>query len=521
MFLRRSAIATVMLLCLASSAEAQWVWDGETGWTDLNVSPERSPQGLYAYARALAVRGDYAAAEEVYLQVQQGFADSEWTDKAIFGRAECLERLGKLEDALDLDDGLLARKTASVPDTRIIAHKVITLRKLALRRPQRAADSLAEIARTAPSPALRQEARIAEAETRFANGDYEGARLAWDSVAGTATEKETANHALFQSGLADFAACRETGHDQERLERAAKGFREYVMRIGEGAEADRARLYLWVIDSVLHEDEVLCRPVYYAVSYVPEGRYGEAWPLLKRGADKFRRSRAGETARFFQAECLFLQEEYWDAFKMYERFLKEYPATVRLRDAVAREFTVGRILRDQGKGGKALIVFGRVVDNIPGGALADDALMHEGFCYLDDKRYADARMSFDQVVSAYPQSEWYYAAVFNGGKADLFDTDFRNDDDAALARAQRSFEVYLKHQPTGASAGAARALLKTCREKQSQALAEVASFYERRQQPLAAAMYYRALVREDAQGAWADKARARLQEYEKEGLTLP
>lgn len=514
-------IMLAALLCLASSVQAEWVWDSETGWIDLGASPEHSAQGLYSYARGLVVRGDYATAEEVYLQVRQEFAGSEWADKAMFGRAECLQRLGRLREALALDDALLAIETKSVPVERIIAHKIVTLKEFARLRPQQAADMLAEISRTAPSPALRQEALVAEAETRLASKDYEGARKTWNSVVKTALDEKVGDRARFHSALADFAACREGGHDNLRLERTDKGFREYVVRVGEGADADKARLYLWVIDNVRREEDVLCRPVYYAVSYLSEERYHEAWPMLKRGADTFRHSRAGETGRFFQAECLFLQQNLWDAFELYERFLKEYPATVRLRNVIAREFAIGRTLREQGKLNKALAVFGRVVDNIPGGALADDALMHEGFCYLEKRDYEDARMSFDQVVSGYPQSEWYYAAFFHGGKANLFDTDFRNDDDDALARARRSFEVYLKHQPTGLFAGEAKALLQTCRGKQARALTEVARFYERRQQPMAAAMYYRAVVREQPQSASAKTAHAKLQEYEKEGLTLP
>jgi len=511
------------LFCLAGPARAEWVWDSETGWIDLSASPERSARGLYAYARGLMIRGDFAAAEEVHRQVEREFVTSPWAERAMLGRAQCLERLGRLREALALDEALLKREKKAVRLEEVAAHQLKTLKKLAAVDPRAAIGPLAEAVRAAPDRSLRAEALRALADTRYDCEEYDDARKTYEKLSVEAEDEKARNDAVFRAALADLAFCRKEGHDPERLRRSATAFRRYVESVGEGADADKARLYLWVIDNVQRETDPLRRPVYYAVTYLPEGRYDEAQPILKRSADKFAGSRAGETGSFFQAECLYLQGEYWDAFKAYEKFLKEYPATVRFRDAVAREFAAGKALKEKGSLSKALVVFERVVDNIPGGPLADDALMYEGYCYLADERYADARISFDQVVSGYAQSEWYYAAVFNAGKADLLGSEFSNDKTEMLSRARRSFDVYLKRRPSGPFAREAQRLLETCLKKQAGELTKVARFYERRNQPLAAAMYYRAVVRvrEHPKSAAAKAAQERLAQYEQEGLKLP
>ena len=402
-----------------------------------------------------------------------------------------------------------------------MAQQIAVLKEMTRDDPLNAAAILGRLAEAAPTAEQRLAARLAEGEARFAAGLYEPARVAYDRAATTAQDDSIRNEATFKAALADFVLCREIGHDVVRLRRAKLGLERFVKNVGGGVEADAAQLYLWVIENVMREQDVLCRPVYYAVSYLPEKRCKEAYPVLKKGARRFRGSRAGETARFFQGECLHLQKKNWKAFKVYDLFLEEYPATARLRHVVGREFAIGTAVKEDGESGKALIIFERVVAHAPSGPLADDALMQTGCLHLEDGRYDDARAAFDELIGGYAQSEWYYAAVFSGGKADLMESDYRSDNEEVLARARRSFEIYLKYRPKGTFAEEAEKHLETCRKELAVAQMEVARFYERQRKSLAAATIYRCLLQELPETSESQEAREKLRKYEKEGLRLP
>ena len=82
-------LALVTVLALACAAQAEWVWDGDLGWIDMSERPVESDRGLFAYATGLFIRGDYAAAADVFQRVEEKFPESPFAIKARFGRAKC------------------------------------------------------------------------------------------------------------------------------------------------------------------------------------------------------------------------------------------------------------------------------------------------------------------------------------------------------------------------------------------------------------------------------------------------
>ena len=102
------------LFALACAAQAEWVWDGDLGWIDMSERPAESDRGLFAYATGLFIRGDYAAAADVFQRVEEKFPESPFAIKARFGRAKCAEHLGKPAEAARLCDELLAAKPESL-----------------------------------------------------------------------------------------------------------------------------------------------------------------------------------------------------------------------------------------------------------------------------------------------------------------------------------------------------------------------------------------------------------------------
>jgi outer membrane protein assembly factor BamD (BamD/ComL family) len=277
-----------------------------------------------------------------------------------------------------------------------------------------------------------------------------------------------------------------------------------------GQHAREAREYLDVIDSLLKESEPDRKAVYYAVTRVLETGYGGGASIFKRAAAQFHGTAAGETARFYQAECLYRQGELWPAFKVYEQFMEEYAASNRRRTVVEREYAIGQALEDQHQRSDAEDVMEAVAHNASNGPLADDALMFVGRAQLDRERFEDARTTFDLVAQGYPKSKWNRAAIFLSGVADLRHCRYTPDNEMLLDRAQRAFEMYLRDQPNGQFADEAKKLLSECKEKEAKTLLDVAQFYERQHEPAAAAAYYKMVLEEHPESASAEAAKSAL-----------
>lgn len=517
----RPLAAAAVALALAGAAGAEWVWDGELGWIDMAERPAASDRGLYAYARGLFIRGDYAAALATFEEVEKTFPESAYAFKAKFGGARCEARLGQLLRAIEITDDLLKARTPQVPVEQVVAFQLITLEALGQFDPRAAAAPLGALVEKAPTRELKAKVRVAEGKLRFQLREYEKARRAYRGAFDVETEAGRKNEALFQAALCDLIACRESGHDETRVSRAQDGFQALEKAYTTGERAETLKQYLWIIDRVLDTSDPKARQIYYAVTYLAERRYEEAYDQFKRAAKKFRGTPAGETARFFQSECLYFQERHWKAFRTYERFMTQYPDTHRARDAAEREFAVAEKLREQGRRGKAIAAYEAVTRNFPSGPLADDAQMRAGMMHLRAERYDDAKAAFDVIVTDYTQSEWFTLAVLRGGEADLKNSVFASNNDELLAQARRSFELVLRDEPKGERAERAKALRAVCDERQARAKWLVARFYERRKQPRAAAEYYRMLVRNHPQSSLRGKAEELLLRYSTDGLRLP
>ena len=489
-------IATWAFLFAWGGVRAEWVWDVKEGWINLGEAPSDSAHGLYVYGRGLFIRGDYAAAEEVFRGIETRFPKSPEAAKARFGRARCEGRLGRLSRAFEMDTALLSAGGDAVDKGEILDHQMELARELGRRDRARAGRLCGQVAERATTPERRVAARMTQGEMLFEAREYDPAREAFEKAALLAPAGEDRLRALWQAALADVRTCREAGHDAARLRRARGHFERYLADARDTAQAKTARQYLRVIGDLLQEKDAQRQRVYYAVTYVLERRCDKAYGSLKRAARRFQGTRVGEEARFFQAECLFLQKALWDAYKCYEDFLEQYPGSPRVRSAVGREFEAGKGLKALGKLSKALYAFRSVIARDPSGPFADDAQMEVGLCHLAAGKCDDAREAFDAVIADYPQSSRYYAAVFYGGKADLMESPYRSDNEMLLARAERSFEAYLERNAGGRLAPEAKRLVTVCRARLAERTMAIARFYARRGHEAAATVYYRMMAKD-------------------------
>ena len=498
------------------------IWEAESGWSDLSEHQEMTVEGLYKRAKALFVRGDISAAAEAFAEVESRFPKSDLAPKAKFARAGCQAKLGRPFDAAQTYAALLAQGADAIPANEIIACQIRVLTEAVSSDPARAVELLHEIAEKASEPTLKYDAYVAEAAVRYDTEEYELAAEAYAAAADAAADNAAIrNAAIFKGGLSNLLACREGEHDEQRLKRARERFRSFLEADEESENARAAQVYLDAIDMVLAESEPAPQAVFYAITYLPEERYRRAEKVFKKARKKFAGTLPGETAAFYQAECLYLRGKIWKAFAFYEQLMEDYPATVYLRQTSNREFAVAEAMLEKGKRKKAISAFEAVAQNDPNGPLADDAQMSLGRLWLEAGKYVRAKDAFASLVMDYPRSEWAHAALFHGAVTDLKNSALASEKEVLLARARRAFELYLHETPTGSFVADAQAFLAECREQQAGELWRIARFYERRKQLQAAAWYDALLVREHPDSAPAGKAGKNLERYKKQGLAFP
>ena len=513
------AVLALLAACLPAPAHAQWVWSGDAGWTDMAEAPASSDHGAYAHASGLFVRGDYAAAMDAYAEMIRKHPASPQIPAARFGIARCQAKLGQPAKAAALCAELL-RQPGELDRETLVNFHLDMLRRLAGAAPAAAAAQLESVAAEAPTATLRYDAHMERARALMRLDRLAEAREAAMSAADAAPETAIGlrNEALLFAGVADFTANRVHGHDAQRMERAQAALRRVAASGQINETTKRAREYLDLADRIMAAGDAAQRDVYYAASHLYEGRCDAAYPILKRAASQFAGVAAGESALFYQAECLYRQGRDWAAFLVLEKLLREYPATQRLRAIVEREFDIGSRLTESSRS-RAMTVMNQVTLNNPGGPLADDALMATGRMHMEREQFAQAREAFEQVAQGYPRSEWNSAALFQSGKADLRESTRASDNEMLLGRAERAFEVYLRNEPDGPFAGEARTLLASGREQQAQGLLQTARFYRRRGEARAAAVYCSTLLKEHPRSTAAEAARAMLEQLAAQGVT--
>jgi len=491
---------------------ARWVWDADEGWIDLRTAPADTPQDIYRYARGLMVRGDLAAAEEFFLTVERRFPDTPWARRSAMSRALCLARRGRVADGA----GLLAnlrRSGCDDPSPAAVAQREIELLQAALRtEPEVAMTGLAELKDAAPLDEQRQRAQRAYAEACAAARHYDAAREEYERILAAQEQSGGETELHFRAALMDLFSLRDGGLDRTRVERAQAHLSAYLARGTPGERLELAQAYAWLLERVVAENDPSRLPAYFAATCLADEQYITAMPILRRAARAWRGQQAGEVARFFLAEALFRMGRTWDAFLAFEDLLQDYPATTWLGHAVAREFALAERLASGGDRWRAMRVFDRVADHMPGGPLADDATLRVGDLHASAGEFEAARVAYDSLVADYPRSELYYEAIFKAGRADLMSSESGNDNEELLARAERSLTVYLERQPDGPYAAEARRLLKECTERQAAARAAVARFYARRGKRQAAEMLYRDILRRYPDTSAAIEAEARLKE---------
>ena len=166
-----------------------------------------------------------------------------------------------------------------------------------------------------------------------------------------------------------------------------------------------------------------------------KGRYLKAVDNFQRVVSNYPGYAKVAEAQFYLAESYFHLDEYVSAVFEYERLVDTYPSSPRRVEA---EYKIGesyfeqsrRPELDQAETYQALTAYRRFIEDNPGSPLAADAegRIRECRARLAKKDYLAARlydrqghldaakMTYEQMVRAYPDTDWYWHGLASIGR---------------------------------------------------------------------------------------------------------
>lgn len=521
------AACTLSALSSLSVADAAWVWHPDAGWMDTAQAAAPTAEGLFRRAVALKMQGNVNSALELLLRVEASRPMPLLRQKVLYHIADCHLHLDEFALAEDVCDRL---EIGQLPDA--LRSRVLALRLEAGSRWSRSES--AEGVRALR--ALKEKARGREVypEVLVALGDaevraslFDKARETYLDALETAAAEQLLGKALFGAGWADVLHCRDKVFEAPRIVRALDLFEQYLDRFPRGALAERAEECVWICRSLREEYSEERRKVFFSVTYLLAGDADLAYPTLKKAARKYRETYVGEAATFYLAEYHFLQGDAWQAFRTYEELMEKYPGTTRVRKVVEREYEIGRRLMATFHGwrwrgwtlSRAITALDTSIDHNPSGPHAADAQLLVGDAYMEKGIWEEAYIAYETLIENYPGSEWVPTARFKSGLARFRQAELTEDKSELLMRANRSLEVYLRNNPSGAFAEEAKNLTRRIRSREAALSWRIARFYERTNETEAAAFVLGRIVQDYPDTAWADVARKRLGAYETYELT--
>jgi outer membrane protein assembly factor BamD (BamD/ComL family) len=264
-----------------------------------------------------------------------------------------------------------------------------------------------------------------------------------------------------------------------------------------------------------------------------EKEFSAASAKFAKAATHWPDSALAEEAQFLAAECQFFADRYPQAVDAFTAFLKDYPGSQRLDDAITRLFAIARYWQEYDQvrphwpitpnlvdktrrrfdtHGHSLKVYETIRMADPTGPRADDALMATATAYFAHGRYDDADYHFGLLRREYPKSEFQFEAHLLGLQCKLRKYQGPDYDGKPLEEAAQLVEQLLSQFPDRVADERPRIMKMRAEVAAQLALRDwsMAEYYDNGKHYAAARYYYRRLAEDHPQTRLASAARDRL-----------
>jgi outer membrane protein assembly factor BamD len=254
--------------------------------------------------------------------------------------------------------------------------------------------------------------------------------------------------------------------------------------------------------------------------------YSRAIAEFKKMIKVYPQSELAPDAQYYIGRSYEERRDYYAAFLAYQKVIDVYPRSELTDERIERQYRIGNLYLSGQKEkllgmefvpamDKALEILEKVVANAPYGKYADLAQFKIGECYKKNSQYKEAAEAFAKIVSDYPKSLLYEQARYETAYCTYKMSFKASYDQEPTEEAIKEFEDFIKNGEAGDTLKEADQALTKLQEKKAESLYDTARFYEKRGHYDSALIYYRSVMDEYPNTAWATKAFNKITELEK------
>ncbi|MBN2582407.1 MAG: outer membrane protein assembly factor BamD [Planctomycetes bacterium] len=252
------------------------------------------------------------------------------------------------------------------------------------------------------------------------------------------------------------------------------------------------------------------------------GQYGATAKQASKFLKKNAVSPCAEPAAWLKAEAVFSGGDYYKAFEAYEHFINNYAGSRLVDKALVREMECAEALFGParrkilglglGSGNdEAVGIMEKVYSHRPTGPLAADAIFRIGEFKMGSGKPEEAEEQFRRFLEEFPNHARARQARLMAAQSAMASCLGPVYDDASIRRARDMLQSYQDTYPEMAARENVAGAMEAIRRHQATKKYEMAAYYQRAQEPKAAAFYARKVVEEFPGTPAAVEARDMLQ----------
>lgn len=260
----------------------------------------------------------------------------------------------------------------------------------------------------------------------------------------------------------------------------------------------------------------------FALSFFEKADYDKSKLEFKKLLKHYKDAPEARDAQYYLGRCHEEQGDYYAAFLEYRRTIQVYPSTTRFEEIVERMYQIGNFFLSGKKRkilgtvaimparDKAIEVFQAIAEDGPFSEYGELSQYKLGIANLALGEYEQAVSAFEQLIDRYPKSPLVDDARFQIAQASLKGTFRPGYDQHPTDQAIEQLDAFVEENPESDLTPEAVERRKALREQRAAHEFQVAQFYEGQEQLDSAVIYYRTIVDQYADTAWAPKASARV-----------
>lgn len=254
-----------------------------------------------------------------------------------------------------------------------------------------------------------------------------------------------------------------------------------------------------------------------------EKNYKDAYVAFRKLLTHYPDSKDAAEAQYFLGRCLEEMNKPYQAFLEYQKVIDSYPNSQRINEVIERQYNIGEYFLNRGPrqwlgvsmydfmDHPSVEIFRKIVDKVPYSPYASKAQYKLGLLLLQLGRYDEARDAFQKVCDNYPDSEWSSPAKFQLAIATSKAAGAADYDSTAVEEATKKLTEFVREHPEADISPQALEQLKELRNREAKKNFDIAEFYVKQKKHKAAKVYYRAILERYPDSEYVNKAKAALE----------